>query len=192
MTLEELIKVSYDYNESELEKNKAEIGVLDDLALEHAVLLAKKYNANETIIRIAMNFMDSKLPEASKEGVPKEHIGRALDVTKEYLEKLVDASDEDKQNIINCVAEHHGADTYSSIEAEICANADCYKFLSARGIMAYASILARRHNDLEDEWTKLESKMDEKYNILSMTEVREELEPIYLMFKDILAAAREV
>lgn len=192
MTLEELIKISYDYNESELEKNKSEIGVLDDLALEHAVRLAKKYHANETVVRIAMNFMDSKLPEASKEGVPKEHIGRSLAVTKEYLEKVIDASEEDKQNIINCVAEHHGAEKYSSIESEICANADCYKFMSARGIMAYASILARRHNDLDFEWNKLEAKMDEKYNILSMEEVREELEPTYLMFKDILEAARKI
>lgn len=192
MTLDELIQVSYDYNESELEKNKSEIGVLDDLALEHAVNLAKKYNANETVVRIAMNFMDSKLPEASKEGVPKEHIARALIVTKEYLDKVVDLSGEVRENIINCVAEHHGAKKYSSIESEICANADCYKFMSSRGIMAYASILARRHNDLSAEWNKLEAKMDEKYNIVSMDEVREELEPIYLMFKDILNQAREI
>lgn len=191
MTLEELIQVSYDYNETELEKNKSEIGVLDDLALEQAVRLAKKYDANETVIRIAMNFMDSKLPEASKEGVPKEHIGRALTVTKEYLDKVVDISEEDKKNIIDCVSLHHGTEKYPSIEAEICANADCYKFMSARGIMAYASILARRHNDLDFEWNKLEAKMDEKYNIVSMDEVREELEPIYLMFKDILKNARK-
>ena len=192
MTLEELVQISYDYNESELEKNKSEIGILDDLALEHAVRLAKKYNANETVVRIAMNFMDSKLPEASKEGVPKEHIGSALEVTKEYLDKVTDLKDEDRDNIINCVAEHHGALEYSSIEAEICANADCYKFLSPRGIMAYASILARRHHDLENEWNKLEVKMDEKYKILSMEEVREELEPTYLMFKDVLERAREI
>lgn len=192
MTLEELVKISYDYNESELEKNKSEIGVLDDLALEHAVRLAKKYNANETVIRIAMNFMDSKLPEASKEGVPKEHIGRSLAVTKEYLDKVTDLSDEDRANIINCVTEHHGTDKYSSMEAEICANADCYKFLSPRGIMAYASIIARRHNNLDFEWDKLEAKMDEKYKILSMDEVREELESTYWMFKDVLAKARSI
>lgn len=66
MTLEELVDISYEYNESELKKNKSEIKVLDDLALEKAIKLAKKYNANETIVKIAMNFMDSKLPEASK------------------------------------------------------------------------------------------------------------------------------
>ncbi len=190
MTLEELIKVSYDYNESELIKNKSEIKVLDDLALEKAIGLAKKYNANETIVKIAMNLMDSKLPEASKEGVPKEHIARGLEVTKDFLNQLTDASDEDKENILSCVREHHGADKYSSIESQVCANADCYKFLSARGIMAYASILARRHNDLDFEWNKLEAKMDEKYKILSMDDVKEELEPTYLVFKDILKNAR--
>lgn len=190
MTLEELVKVSYEYNESELEKNKSEIGVLDDLALKKGVELAKKYNANETIIRIAMNFMDSKLPEASKEGVPKEHIARGLKVCQEYLEKLVDASDEDKENILACVREHHGAEKYSSIEAEICANADCYKFMSPRGIMAYASVLARRHNNLDMEWDKLESKMDEKSRIVSMEEIKEELEPTYQIFKEMLNKAR--
>lgn len=32
MILEELVQVSYDYNENELDKNKSEIEVLDDLA----------------------------------------------------------------------------------------------------------------------------------------------------------------
>ena len=34
--------------------------------------------------------------------------------------------------------------------------------------------------------------MDEKYNIVSMDEVRAELVPVYLMFKDILKNAREL
>lgn len=190
MTLEELVKISYEYNESELEKNKSELGVLDDLALEKALDLAKKYNANETIIRIAMNFMDSKLPEASKEGVPKEHIARGLKVCEEYLEKLVDASKEDKENILACVREHHGCEKYFSIESEICANADCYKFMSPRGIMAYASILARRHNNLDMEWDMLEAKMDEKSKIVTMEDVKKELETTYKIFKEMLDKAR--
>lgn len=190
MTLEELVKIAYDYNESELARNKSEIKVLDDLALEKAIKMAEEMNANKTIIQIAMSLMDSKLPEASKEGVPKEHIGRALVVADEYLKQLTDATLEDKEKIINCIKEHHGCEKYSSIESEICANADCYKFLSPRGIMAYASILARRHNDLNFEWNKLEAKMDEKYAIMTMDKVKEELEPVYLMFKDILSEAR--
>lgn len=190
MTLEELVDISYEYNESELKKNKSEIKVLDDLALEKAIKLAKKYNADETIVKIAMNFMDSKLPEASKKGVPKEHIAYGLEVTREYLDKLIDVSDEVKMNILACVKEHHGAEKYSSIEAQVCANADCYKFMSARGIMAYASILARRHNDLDAEWNKLESKMDEKMKIVSFKEVKEELEPTYKIFKEMLDKAR--
>lgn len=191
MKLEELIEISYNYNQQELEKNKSEIGVLDDLALEQAIILARKYNANETIVKIAMNLMDSKLPEASKEGVVKEHIPRGLEVAKKYLNQVIDASDEDKENILNCIKEHHGASKYSSIESEICANADCYKFLSEKGILAYASILARRLNNLETEWDKLEAKMDEKYNIVSMDEIKSELEPVYLTFKEILKNARK-
>ncbi len=191
MTLEELVDISYNYNQSELEKNKSEIGILDDLALEQAIILARKYNANETIVKIAMNLMDSKLPEASKEGVVKEHIPRALEVAKYYLDQVTDASDEDKENILACIKEHHGAPKYSSIESEICANADCYKFLSAKGILAYASILARRLNNLEKEWDKLEAKMDEKYSIVSMAEIKSELEPTYITFKEILKDARK-
>ena len=191
MTLEELVDISYNYNQSELEKNKSEIGVLDDLALEQAIILARKHNANETIVKIAMNLMDSKLPEASIEGMVKEHIPRGLEVAKKYLNQVNDASVEEKENILACIKEHHGALKYSSIESEICANADCYKFLSAKGILAYASILARRLSNLEKEWDKLEAKMDEKYNIVSMPEVKNELEETYLTFKKILKDARK-
>lgn len=134
--------------------------------------------------------MDLKLLEAQSLGQAKKHTEMAVDATIEML-KDYDIDEEIKKNIINCVKEHHGSSKYYSIESEICANADCYKFLTPKGILAYCSLLGRRHHNLDKEWEQLEYKMDEKYNIISLQTVKDELEQYYRLFKELLENAKK-
>ncbi len=134
--------------------------------------------------------MDLKLLEAQSLGQAKKHTEMAVDATIEML-KDYDIDEEIKKNIINCVKEHHGSSKYYSIESEICANADCYKFLTPKGILAYCSLLGRRYHNLDKEWEQLEYKMDEKYNIISLQTVRDELEQYYRLFKELLENAKK-
>jgi hypothetical protein len=39
--------------------------------------------------------------------------------------------------VLNCIEGHHKNVEWKSFEAEICANADCYRFLTPRGIIAF-------------------------------------------------------
>lgn len=147
--------------------------------------------ADENIVKIAVALMDSKLPEASSKGIPKQHTSMAVEATKEFLKEVDFLSDEQKQNIVKCVEEHHGVDNFYSVESEIVCNTDCYKFLHPKGVFDYCSILGRRHNNLNKELTQLEYKMDEKYGALSLDIVKEELEPYYRSFKELISKTKE-
>ena len=113
-----------------------------------------------------------------------------VEATRSILENY-DIDTEEKNIIINCVEAHHGTKEYLTIEAEICANADCYKFIHPKGFFTYASILARRVNNLSKELEQLEMKLDEKYKVISLDAVRDELAPYYHQFKEMLEKARE-
>lgn len=135
--------------------------------------------------------MDSKLPEASSLGVAKEHILMASNVTKEMLEDVSCFNEKEKENIIKCVEEHHGVKKFYSIESEIVANADCYKFVSPKGILYYSSMLGRRFHDFRKELEQLEFKLNEKHNTISLDLVKEELESYYQLFQKSIDEAKK-
>ncbi len=190
MNLKDLVKNADIAMRKEIEKYNPDIELIYDIALKSGGVLASKYNANIDIVKIGIALMDLKLLEAQSLNNPKKHTDMAIDATIEML-KDYDIDKEIKENIINCVKEHHGASKYYSIESEICANADCYKFLTPKGIFAYCSLLGRRHHNLDKELEQLEYKMNEKYNIISLDTVKEELENYYKQVKKLLDVAKK-
>lgn len=179
------------YNRDELVKYNYDIEPMYDISLFYGKKLAETYNADEEIVLISLALMDAKLPESVKKKTPKEHVSMSLASAKTILDKVEDITEDAKVNILKCIEEHHGVDKYYSIESEIVANADCYKFLSIKGMMTYHSILARRLNDFESELDQLEYKMDEKINHLSLDLAKEELNDNYRVFKKHINDCRE-
>lgn len=126
-----LIEESKKYALAEIEKYGAPIPVHFYLAEEKAVDLARKLKADETIVRVGIALMDLKLGQAVKEKHLPEHVLMSVEASKIFLEKF-NLADETKDKIINCVAAHHKQVEFTSLEAEICANADCYRFIHPR------------------------------------------------------------
>jgi len=164
--------------------------------LEHLYLsnkkgqeLAEKLNANKDIVLIGTWLMDIKLGECLKEGKPSEHITKSAEATKEFL-KQFDINQKIKDAIVNCVEGHHGTVSFICKEAEICANADCYRFLHPRGLFAYFTLLGSRNGNLNKTIEFAENKVEEKHSILSLDICKEELEPYYKMFKTLIDKAR--
>ena len=79
--------------------------------------LAEKYEANPDLVHIGCSLMDIKLGEAFKQQKPQEHIQMGVAATKEFLNEY-DISTEQKEVILECVANHHGHEEFASIEAE--------------------------------------------------------------------------
>ena len=191
MDIQELVIRADKFNRDEINKYHSEIESLYDLALEAGIKLARKYNADESIVKIAISMMDSKLPQALADGKPSQHKLMAVEATENLLNEVNILNNEQRKNLMKCIEEHHGVDNFYSIESEIVCNAYFYKFIHPKGVFDYCSILGRRLNNLNEELKKVEYKMDEKYNAMSLEIVKNELEPYYNLFKELISKTKE-
>ena len=192
MNIEELVEKAESFNKEEIKKYKSDLEFLYNISYDAGIKLAKKYKADENIVRIALAMMDSKLPEAQHLGTQKEHISMSSSATKKLLEEATLLNDKEKENIIKCVEEHHGIEKFYSIESEVVANADCYKFIHPKGVFYYSSMLGRRLHNFSKELEHLDFKLNEKHDTLSLPLAKEELEPYYQFFQKAINEARNI
>lgn len=145
--------------------------------------LANQLGANADITTLGTLLMDCMLGVAVKENRIKDHVGMSEKKTKELLTRHT-IDDATCVNVLACVREHHGDKKFSSIESEICCNADCYRFISVKGFLGAARFV--RDMNFED-WLKLmEEKVEEKWSALTLDVCKRELEPQYQAIKAIL------
>jgi len=191
MDIQDLIKKCDDFNRLEIQKYNPDMKFLYELSLDMGIKLAEIYKADVNIVKIAIAMMDSKLPEASYLKTPKKHIEMSSNATKEILSDIDCLNEDIKENIIKCVEEHHGTKEFFSIESEVVANADCYKFVHPKGFLYYSSMLGRKFHDFDKELEQLNFKLNEKHNTISLDIVKEELEPYYQFFQKAIDEAKK-
>jgi hypothetical protein len=148
-------------------------------SLEKGQELAEKLNANKEIVEIGCILMDVKLAEAKSQGKIKEHIKLSADATEKFLEKF-ELDDKTKEKIVSCVNEHHGRDKFTCIESEICANADCYRFILPKNVFR---LISEKDIESEEAIKLAKMKLEEKHNVLSLDICKKELEEYYQCFK---------
>ena len=90
----------------------------------------------------------------------------------------------EKENVLHCIREHHGVDTFYSLESEICCNADCYRFISVEGVVGGA--MDFREISVSDFVELFSEKAEEKWYALSLDMCKKELEPQYRAIKTFL------
>jgi hypothetical protein len=176
---------------SEIEKYGLPHMIHFEISEKKAIELAEKLNADKTIIQIGVYLMDLKLGQAVHENKVAQHIQMSADAAKEFLNQF-DIDSSSKEKILNCIEAHHGNVPFHSIEAEICANADCYRFIHPRGFFLYLTILWKRKPDFMDCLVEAEKKLDEKYGILSLDICKEELEAYYRTLKQYIDDAKNL
>lgn len=92
---------------------------------------------------VGVYLMDIKLGQAFKENRVNEHVAMGCDISKTFLESL-NLDSQSLLKVINCIEAHHAEVPFTSLESEICANADCYKFIHPRGFFLFLAILGKR------------------------------------------------
>ncbi|UCG95826.1 MAG: hypothetical protein JSV92_02135 [archaeon] len=184
--LEEVRKIALE----EIEKTGLPPRILFDVAERKTEELAEKLGADKTIALVGYCLMDLKLGKAAEEGKLEEHVEMSSQAAKEFLEKF-DLDEKTKNKIINCVEAHHGAVPFACKEAEICANADVYKFIHPKAFFAFMMTLGKREMGFDEALDYAEFKLDEKYKILSLDICKKELEPFYRHLKELVRTARE-
>lgn len=188
--MKEIIQKARELALSETEKNGTPIKEHFELANSKGQEIARKLKENKDIVLLGTILMDLKLGECLKEGKLSEHVKRSSEAAKIFLNQFkIDQKVKDK--IINCIEAHHKEIPFSCKEAEICANADCYRFLHPRGVFAYFKLLGTRFSEFEKVMEAAEAKMEEKKKILSLDICKKELEPYYTTFKSLFQEAKK-
>jgi|GEM_PF-3731415 len=79
---------------------------------------------------------------------------------------------------------------YPSKEAEVAANADVYRFISPFGFLTYVTSVARTNPSFRSLLNPIDYKLDEKFNLLTLSSAKQELEESYKALKLLLSQAR--
>lgn len=186
----EIIEKAKMYALEEIEKFGTPLPEHFELSLKKGIDLAQQLKADSDIVSLGTIFMDLKIGECSAEGKLSEHIQRSSEAAQKFL-KPFNLDEEVFKKIVSCIESHHGANPYYCLEAEICANADCHRFLTVTGIFGYLTLLGSRQLSLKEGLGQLEKKMDEKYNIVSLDICRQELTATYNQFKELIQNSRK-
>lgn len=183
-----LIQASEKLAYSEIEKTGMPIKMHVDLATSKGNEIAQKLNADVNIVHVGTLMVDCVLGEAIKADRVPDHVAMCHKRTQELLADFPDIPTATKMNIEHCVLEHHGASKFYSLESEICCNADCYRFISIKGF----TIAIRYLRDMPfDAMIQLvSSKVDEKWNALTLDLCKEELKPQHEVILKVLAELR--
>jgi len=186
-----LLEISEKLLKKEMEKTGLPAIEFHKVCLIYGRKLAKAYKVNEDFILACLNFMDVKVGEAFLKNRVQDHVQMSLEASLKAVkplgldEKLI-------KKISDCILNHHGAKKYPSIEAEICANADCFKFLHPRGFIAFISSLGKREMSFEDLLKYGKQKLEEKIAIISLPEVKKEAKDYYQLLSKLLGKAQKV
>ncbi|PIZ51972.1 hypothetical protein COY27_01815 [Candidatus Woesearchaeota archaeon CG_4_10_14_0_2_um_filter_33_13] len=188
--MQEIILKAKEWALEETELNGTPILEHLELSNKKGQELATRLGANKDIVLLGTLLMDIKLGECRKKGKVEEHVERSAKATKNFLNQF-NLSDDLKNQIINCVEGHHGKKEWICKEAEICANADCYRFIHPTGLFAFLKLQGKRESNFQYAIDRVEEKLEEKHNILSLEICKEELELYYKMFKELLQESKK-
>lgn len=184
MITNKLIDLVKEFVYKEIETYGAPSKFQVDFTNEKGQLLSEKLNADKNLVLLGTLLMDCKLGQAYKEGRLQDHIEMSKQKADEILSSDKDVTKDEKLNILNCISQHHGSDKFSSLESEICCNADCYKFASIKGVIG--GIKNLRDMPLDDLVKLFINKADEKWNALSLEICKNELKSEYESIRSFL------
>jgi len=162
---------------------------------EYAIIegrrLAAHYERDPDLIELGMILLDIMLGDSIEAGKPNEHVSRSVDAAKGFLE-LNHVPDDIITIVLGCIDSHHGNVSWPSVEAEICANADCYKFLRLRNWLKFLIVLTKeRGADLDNALEYAGQKANEKWHTLTLDYCKHDLDPDYRIIRDIIECIRE-
>lgn len=158
------------------------------LSMRKASELAKKLNADIQVIEAALWLGDSRVLLCMREKRLNEHIKEGALFARKVM-KDAKCSQEFIERVVNCIEEHHSK-THKTIEGEIVANADGYRFLEPEGLLFLQYKNANTMEYLE-VLKYMESKLEEKWATLTILECKKEMKQKYESMKFTLKQAIE-
>ena len=189
MEMKEIITKAEEYALEEIEKYGTPKKEHFVLANKKGQELAEKLGVDKDVVLLGTILMDLKIGEAIKNNKLSEHVKMSSDASKKFLEQF-NLDENILEKILNCIDAHHKDKEFACKEAEICANADCYRFLTLRGVFGALVLWGRRNESVDFCLENLEKKVEEKYKILSLDICKEELKENYKLIKRLIEEGR--
>ncbi len=155
-----------------------------DLSNDIGQRLALELKANKEVVLLGTLLMDCMLGQAINQSRQPEHVEMSAEKAAELLQNDPDITTSELENVLACVRQHHGVKKFYSLESEVCCNADCYRFASAKGFLL--SIRYLRGMEFGDLMQLVRSKVEEKWSALSLDMCRQELRSDYTVIKTLL------
>lgn len=174
-----------EFSKTQAEKYKLPSLFHLDLAKDKGQELAIKLNADSQIVLLGTLLMDCMLGPAFEQSKMNEHIQMSAEKAKELLKDDSQVNAEEKENIINCIEQHHGAEKFYSMESEICCNSDCYRFASVKGFLG--GLINGPSIPTDKRIGLFFQKADEKWGLVSLDICKQELKPQFDSIKSLLS-----
>ena len=170
----------------EVKKGNAPPEIYTSLAIEKGIQLAKEMNADVQVVESALWLGDSQLGLCMKQNRAQEHVKVSAEFARIAM-KDAGASQEFVEKAVQAMIEHH-SNQHKSLEGEIVANADGYKFLQPLGLLSLVMKDAKKRPDIETLKYAL-SKLEEKWNVLTIQQCKKEMQENYSALRFVLESA---
>lgn len=144
--------------------------------------LARKHHADPDTVLLGTILMDCKIGQALIENRLSDHIQMSADAA----QKILSGKNKLAQKVIPCILSHHKTTPFQSLEAEVVANADCYRFLTIKGFLSFIHQLGAQGINFSDAINYTNQKADEKWGIITLPDVKKELSPNYKLIKRLI------
>lgn len=187
--IENIVKAAEKLDLKERKKGNSPPQILQDLLIEKTRDLCKRLKADQNIALIGAYLMDIKIGQALRENRIKDHIEISLQFARIFFNKY-NLPSEIQKKVEHVMRAHHGQIPYESIEAEIVANADCFKFLHPKGAIFFLTDLGSRNMSFDEALNYFERKIEEKHKIISLDVCEEEAERYYKLLRELVDLAK--
>ncbi|MBN1168756.1 hypothetical protein JXA63_02595 [Candidatus Woesebacteria bacterium] len=188
--MKQLIKKAKELAFSEIKKYGAPSMFNFKLSNVKGQMLSEKYNADKNIVLLGTILMDLKIGQALQEDKLKDHVKMSIVEAKSFLEKHTNNKPL-IEKVLHCIKAHHGTIEYKSKEAEIVANADCYRFVTISGFLRSIADFSKEGMSFNKVIDLAEYKVKEKWSTVSLSEVKAELQSDYKFIMKLVKQAKE-
>lgn len=188
--LENIVKAAEKFDQEERKKGNSPPLIQQKLFISKVKEFCQKLGADEGLALVGAYLMDIKIGQAVRERRIKDHIEMSLQAARDFLKKF-SLSRKTLDKIENIIKAHHATIPYKCPEAEIVANADCFKFLHPRGATLFLVTLGKRGSSFKEALDYLEQKVEEKHKVISLDVCRKEANEYYRLLKKLISLAKK-
>lgn len=170
---------------AEIKKYDAPNPIQFEIANTQGQRLAELLKVDKHVVMLGTTLMDFKIGQAISENRLKDHIKISKDAAVDLLRPF-NLPSKITDKVINCILGHHKTHPWAFPEAEVCANADCYRFLTPRGLISFLIQIGKREMSVDESIKYARSKIGEKWGILSLDICKKELGSNYKFLNQLL------